>query len=88
MNDLRIQRSSGERNTVGENQEGAGEEARGAQAGDGSTNDECDRVLRDTADQAAHLEDEDGSQVNPLEAQEGVEFSEQQLEGGGGEKIG
>lgn len=88
MSDLRVQRSSSQRNAVGENQKSAGEETRRAQAGNGSTDDQGDRVLSNTADQAAYLKDEDGSQVNPLEAQEGVELSEQQLESGGGEKIG
>lgn len=73
---------------MGENQKSAGEETRRAQAGDGSTDDQGDRVLSNAADQATDLEDEDGSQVDPLEAQVGVELSEQQLESGGGEKVG
>lgn len=73
--DIRIQRPFSQRNTVRKDQEGTGEETGGTETGNGSTDDEGHRVLRDTADQAADFEDEDRCEVDPFDAQECVELS-------------
>ena len=73
---------------VGDDEQSAREEARGAEAGDGAADDEGGRVGRDAADERAELEDEEGEQEDPLDAEEGVELAEEQLEGARREQVG
>ena len=77
-----------QRHRVGDDEQRAREQPRAAQPRDGPPHDQRRRVGRHAADQAAHLEDEEREQEGPLDAEEGVELAEEQLEGARREQIG
>jgi hypothetical protein len=65
-----------ERHRVSQDDEGTRENRGRSDAGDGATNDQGHAVVGDSAYQRADLEDEDGDEVNQLDAEEGVESAE------------
>lgn len=72
---------------VAENNDGAGEQARGADAGDGTPDDEGGRGRSQGAEQGSNLEDEDGCQVGVLDAEELVDRAIHGLQSGGGQQV-
>ena len=76
--------SLAQRNRVGDDDERPGEDAGGADAGDGTANDERIRRRCSAAHQRAKFEDADGAQKDPLDGEEGVKLAEHQLEGTAG----
>jgi hypothetical protein len=73
---------------VGQDDDAAGEQAGGADAGQGPADDERVARGRDGADQAANLEDEHGGQVGPLDAEHAVERAVGGLQRGRGQQVG
>lgn len=63
-------------------------DAGGAQAGHGAANDERDGVLGDAADEAAELEEADGDEIDPFDAEVDVELAKEELQGGGSQEVG
>jgi len=77
----------GERQGVAEDDDGAGEEAGGTDAGDGAADDEGVGVGSQGADQAADLEDEDGRQVGVFDAEDAVQGAVCGLQGRRGQEV-
>ena len=77
-----------ERNGVCDNDQAAREDARASGSCYGTTNDQSDRIRCHTANERAELENADGSQEDPFDAEESVDFTELELEGTGCEKVG
>ncbi len=76
-----------ERHSVADDEDGAREDARGAEAGDGAAEDERRRVGGDAADERAELEDEKGGHVGPLDGVEGVDLAVDELEAARGQQV-
>lgn len=83
----RIDRPLTQRDGVGQNRQRAGKDASRADARDRTPDDERDAIRRNAADQTAHLEHRDGREEGPLDAPEGVDLAEQELQGGAGEHV-
>ena len=77
-----------QRNTPLDNEESAGEDAGGAEAGYGAAEDQADRVGRRTAHQRADFEEQDGEEVDPFDRVKGVELAKDELHGARGEEVG
>ncbi|GAO17983.1 hypothetical protein UVI_02060080 [Ustilaginoidea virens] len=75
-------------NTPLDNEESAGEDAGGAEAGYGAAEDQADRVGRRTAHQRADFEEQDGEEVDPFDRVKGVELAKDELHGARGEEVG
>lgn len=72
---------------VGDNDQGTREDASRAYTSDGSANDEGDRCWCSAADKRAELEDGNGSQINPFDAEEGIKLAKEELECAGSEQV-
>lgn len=80
-----VQRPLVQGHRVDDDDDDAGHDAGGPEPGDGPTDDEGDGARRRAADGGADLEEEDGGKEAGLDAEEGVELAEVQLEGTVGE---
>ncbi len=65
----------------------SGENAGGSHSGDGAADDEGDGAGGSAADGRADLEEGDGAEEDGLDAVEGVQLAEPELEGAGGEQV-
>lgn len=83
----RIDRPFVQRDGICQDRQSAGKDARRAHARNGTADDERDAIRSNAADQTADLEDGNGSEEGPLDAPEGVDFAEEELEGGAGEHV-
>ncbi|GJC89739.1 hypothetical protein ColLi_12577 [Colletotrichum liriopes] len=81
------QRPLVEGHRVAEDDNGAGEQTGGPDAGDGAADNEGGRVRRQGADEGADLEDGDGDEVGVLDAEELVDCAVHGLQGGRGEEV-
>jgi len=64
---------------------GAAEDASRTNTGNGTSDDQGSRVGRNTTDERADFEDEEGRKVDPFDGVEGVKLSVDELGGAGGE---
>ena len=71
-----------------EDNDGSRKDAPRAKTGDSAADYERLGCGGHAADQGAELEDEEGTKIDPLDVEEGVDLSVQQLEGAGGEEVG
>nr|POE94413.1 hypothetical protein CFP56_16653 [Quercus suber] len=83
-----VGRSLAQRHRVGDDEDGAAEDARAAQTRDGTADDQGIGVGRSSADCGTDLEDEDADQEDPLDGEVGIELAKGQLEGTGRQQIG
>jgi hypothetical protein len=72
----------------GENDDGTREETSCANTSNGAADDKGSGGGRNGGDEAANLEDEDGTEVGELDVEELVDSAVHGLQGGGGEKVG
>ena len=87
-NDPSVDGSLPEWYCVGDDDQRTGKDAGRTYTSDGSTNDEGYRCWCSTTNKRTKLEDGNGSQINPLDAEEGIELAKKELEGASGKEVG
>lgn len=86
-NDTHVARALLERNTAVDDEESSGEDARSTETSDGTAENETDRVRGGSADERSEFEQEDGAKEDPFDRVVGVEFTEDEGDGAGGEEV-
>ena len=80
-------RTLGERNGGCDDEDGSREDSCGSDTSNGASDNESCRVGSGSTDGTADLKNDQGCQVYPLDAEEGVQLSEEELECAGGQEI-